>query len=264
MAPVPPPELEDACWPVIVLCNDEYVSQYTPEQRAYAEALAGTTMHQLSGYRVGGCPITVRPCAARCAPPAYFTARTPGALSPSINANGAWVNACGCPPRGCSCSTLAEVRLEAPVGWVEEVRVDGAVLPETAYRVDDDHLLVRTDGQAWPVCQDMEAPITAEGTFAVRYLNALRVSHQGAVAAGALANEFAAACTGGDCQLPKSVTQVVRQGITLTLETGVFPDRRTGIQSVDAYLDVVNPHKLVSAPVVMSPDYRPARRTTWP
>jgi hypothetical protein len=261
---------DDVCWPVVVLCNDDYETEFDEEIRAYAETLAGRTMRQLTGYSVGGCPITVRPCAARCVQQgAYLTAGPTGAyatpgLGPFINASGAWVNGCGCVPSSCSCKRLHEVHLDSPVGDVVQVKIDGSVLEPAAYRVDDGYKLVRLDGHAWPACQDMAAADTEPGTFSVTYLNARPVTRAGAVAAGVLANEFAKACKGKACSLPRGVTQIVRQGVTLNLETGVFPDRRTGIQAVDAYLDAVNPHKLVTPPIVYSPDLPRPRQTTWP
>ena len=77
-----------------------------------SEALAWISLHRLSGGRIGVCPITVRPCAASCSAAGTWTAAPAGSIgpfypgstswSPYINAQGAWVNGCGC-TSGCGC-----------------------------------------------------------------------------------------------------------------------------------------------------------------
>ena len=52
--------------------------------------LTVATLRSLTLYRVGGCPITVRPCVARCCIDAF---------NPHLNALGQWVNSCGCSTR---------------------------------------------------------------------------------------------------------------------------------------------------------------------
>lgn len=260
---LPEPEWPATCWPFDFSCCPDWDS-YSPVIQGHAEALAGMTMRMLTGYQVGGCPVTVRPCLSRCMEGTWQQAIVPpgsGVFSPYINANGAWVNGCGC-VRDCSCTSLCEVRLPPPVGWVGQVTIDGAVLDSSAYRVDNDSLLVRTDGECWPTCQDMNVDIDEVGSFAVTYLNANLVDKVGAVAGGVLACEFAKACGTGKCRLPSGVTEIVRQGITMTIDTGLFPGMRTRISEVDAYLERWNPYGNRQAPTVYSPDFQPPRRTT--
>ena len=69
-----------------------------------------------------------------------------------------------------------------------------------------------------------------------------------------LACEFAKACTGGKCRLPSSVTSIARQGVTMTISSGMFLGGQTGIREVDAYVVSVNPNAQVMPPVVWSPD----------
>lgn len=259
---LPDPVLPETCWPVNTSCCPDW-DTYDLETRQFAEAMAGQTLRSLTAYRVGGCPVTVRPCLESCTPDRFITAPVYGGFSPHVNPLGAWVNGCGC-VRDCSCTRLCVVRLPAPVGWVGEVRLDGQVLPASAYRVDNGNELVRTDGGCWPSCQRMDAPDTEDGTFSVTYLNAHLVDTTGAYAAGVLACEFAAACSGGDCRLPPNVTELSRQGVTMTIEPGVFPNGVTGIREVDAYVRRWNPNLLKLPPVVTSPDMRRPRRTTIP
>jgi hypothetical protein len=236
-----------------------------------AEALAWTTLQALSGYRMALCPITVRPCSKRCSEAARTYRVAPiawggGSFVPGINYNGAWVNSCGCGPRGdCSCGELQEAMLLGPVGAVTEVTVNGAVLDPSAYRVDNGNRLVRLDGGVWPTCQNMAASledIDAE-TFGVTYYLGLKPDSLADYAAGILAVEYAKACSGNKCALPSGVTQITRQGVSMEVQAGLFPNGYTGIRIVDTWLYSVNPHGLTMRPTISSPDYGTPRMTTF-
>lgn len=227
----------DCLWPLDPGCLGADWDALDPAVQQRAHGLATATLRRLSGYRVGGCPITVRPCAKSCATPALLATRGWG---PHQLADGTWVNSCGC-TTDCSCTSLCEVVLRPPVGEVIEVLVDG--LRVTNYRVDDGNRLVWVgeDPCPWPVCQDMAAPINHPGTFAVTYLNAHAPDALAAYAAGVLAMEFARACTGGKCRLPASVTAVTRQGVSFEVTAGAFPSGNTGIREVDAWIGLWRP-----------------------
>jgi hypothetical protein len=239
-----------ACWPVDMGCGD-----WTPYDAAQVERavnLAGSSMRMLTANRVGGCPVTVRPCTNRCGDN-YGLALPYGPLLAPMNLNGQWVNGCGCKARRCSCSVLSYVALNGPVGKITDVWVDGVQLAPTDYFLMDGNHLVRI-GDTWPACQDLTVGPQDPGGFSVTYQPGFEVDSSGAWAAGILALEFAKACAGSKCELPKSVTQVTRSGITYTLPTGAFPDGKTGIRVVDAYIAQWNPHGLKTAPTVWSPD----------
>lgn len=227
-----------------------------------AKALAAQTMRALTAYRVGGCPVTVRPCKRGCVEGSAHWLWTGVTFRP-VAWGGQWVNSCGCNST-CSCGPLEEMALPAPVGRVDRVLVDGQPLPVTAYRVDNGNRLVRLDGGLWPVCQNMDKPDTEVGTMSVTYLNAYAVDGLGAYAAGVLACEYAKACAGAKCRLPSGVTDIARRGISMTITTGLFPDGVTGIREVDAYILRWNPNGLRMAPRVWSPDQRPIRVVTPP
>jgi len=241
-----------------------------PDLQDRSIALASATLHRLTGYRVGGCPVTVRPCVASClpAPPTgnYWMKRGGySGYTPYITPTGAWVNACGCRPDNCSCDTMCEVKLPPPVGDVYEVRLGGGIVAADQYRVDGSTLVWIGDqsGCPWPACQDMAADPTEMGTdtFAVTYLNSWEVDGMGAYAAGVLAAEFANACVGNKCRLPATVTAVSRQGITYEVTAGAFPNGTTGIREVDAYIGLWNPQGLRQEPQVWSPDVGSPRVT---
>lgn len=276
--PVVLPALPDLCWPVDWSCVPAAELDGMDEGlRARAEVMAAQVLRSLTAYRVGGCPIVVRPCASGCGPTgSYMAAPTVGANADALGGpvaqwwphveSGAWVNtSCGCTSSGCGCSVVPEVQLPGPVGYVAEVRVDGQVLAASAYRVDDGYRLVRTDGGSWPKCQDMAAGIDQEGAFSVEYLQGYPVDGLGSWVAGVLANEFALACNGSKCRLPAGVTTIARQGVSMDLVTGAFSTGLTGITEVDAWVRAWNPNHLVMPTTVWAPGLASAkaRTTTW-
>lgn len=256
----PIPALPSTCgWVVDWGCVPDE-DDINPIVKARAESLAIESLRRLTGYRVGGCPITVRPCARRCIP--ANAVWTDGVwMQPFIGWNGMWVNGCGC-DGDCSCGPLSEVILPGPVGRVDEVRVDGLALDPTSYRVDNGNRLVRLDGD-WPVCSDMTAAPDEEGAFTVTYLRAAEPDGLASYAAGVLAYEFAKACRGDACELPPAVTALTRQGVSMEFAVGAFPGNRTGITAIDSWLSIWNPYSVTAQAAVFSPDSRTPRQTTW-
>lgn len=246
-------------WPIDSACLTDEWSALDPQVQDRAVALASATLHRLTGYRVGGCPVTVRPCTAACAGsstrPGYWdmAGLYGGGPWPTI-VGGVWFNSCGC-QTNCSCTELCEVTLPPPVASINEVVVDGGVVDPADYRLDGNRLVWIGDGPClWPVCQDMTLPDTEVGTFAVTFLNSYPVDGLGAYAAGVLAMEYAKACAGAKCRLPAGVTTIARQGISMEIATGAFPAGLTGIREVDSFLALWNPDPIRQAPRVWSPD----------
>lgn len=265
--PAAAPVTNAECWPIDHSCCQATWDKaegedgaYTDAQKTRADLLAAMTMRMLTGYRVGGCPVTVRPCRAGCGG-STWAAYPVGASGPPgvgvypVYSSGTWLNiGCGCAADGCSCTKVCEVRLSGEVGSVDEVLLDGTVLDPSAYRLDNGNLLTRVDGDCWPLCQDLAAPDTAEGTWSVTYTPGAVVDPLGEFAAGLLACEYVKACAGEDCALPPTVTQIVRQGMTMSLTPGTFSNGLTGIREVDAYILRINPHLLKAPSAVWSPD----------
>lgn len=237
-----------------------------------AEAFAWSTLAALTAYRIGTCPITVRPCAARCVPAGGYLAAPVrgggyaglpvtqiGRLSPYIS-GGVWYNACGCRTAGdCGCTTLSEVILPGPVGSIVSVSIDGATLDRSAYRVDNGDRLVRLDGEAWPGCQDMA---DSDG-FQVTYYRGAAPNIMTRAAAGALAVEFLAACNGESCRLPWNITSMARNGESYEMGDGDIDSIADGIPEVAAVVRIYNPYGLKSQPFVASPDMYGTRASTW-
>lgn len=240
------PDYTGCAWPIDEGCLGEWWDNLDQSVRDRSVALAGSTLRRLTGYRVGGCPVTVLPnLQGRCCFVPTYGYRADAPFIPGMTASGTWVNNCGCHRR----LSRNEVSLPAPVGEVIEVRVDGVALDPSDYR-HDGHLLVwQGAGDApWPASQ------TEDGTFTVTYRNSYPVDGLGAYAAGVLAGEFAKACSGGKCRLPATVTAVTRQGVSFEMPAGAFPEGRTGLREVDTYIALWNPSNLRQEATVWTPD----------
>lgn len=250
------PEYAGCPWPMDPACATEEWNAFDQDVQDRALALASSTLNRLTAYRVSNCPVTVRPTVdngrPRCYVP-YDQVSDLAFMNPGINIEGRWVNNCGVD------SSICAITLPRPVGRVYEVKLDGAVVPPSDYYLDDNRIMWRGEGSCpWPIWQDVTLPDTEYGTLSVKFLNAAPVDSLGAYAVGLLALEFARACTGGKCGLPKGVTGFVRAGVTFEINPGLFTDGFTGIRAVDAYIMLWNPDgaKKRQASGVWSPDLK--------
>lgn len=174
---------------------------------------------------------------------------------------------CGCgQPDQCGCGGLSQVRLPRTGSLLDvlSVKVDGVVLDPSAYRVDEWDRLVRIDGDSWPCCQDLSLADTEDDTWSVTYAYGHEPPEAGRSAARDLACELYHGAMGGDCALPKRVSTITRQGVTVALldAFNFFDKGRTGIYSVDLFLAAVNPKGRMRRGSIASPDVGPyATRT---
>ncbi len=222
------------------------ISESVMEQCLFA---ASDLLWRWSGYRYGGiCLDTVRPCAQ---PTWMDTTRSWD--RPLGSGNGWWWTpswgSCSCQAnvhRSCGCQLLSEVELgRMPVRGIVQVRQDGAIVPPSAYRLDDYGWLVRVDQSRWPCCQRLDLPDTQPDTWAVDFLWGQNPPPSGARAAIDLTIEYAKACAGDDCQIPENVASRIRQGETMVFLPPQAYGRdalghiRAGIRSVDFFLTAV-------------------------
>lgn len=241
---------------------------YSPALQAAALDYATTVLWASTGRQFGLCEKSIRPCGtgSPCgngvwAWNGWFASG--GGWLPYIF-NGEWFN-CGCAGT-CSCDPTCQVLLPEPVESVSSVTIGGIAINASAWRVDNHRWLVRTDGDCWPQCPDMNTD-TGENVFVVNYLRGTPVPTALLTAAATLACEFAKACSSdATCRLPSRIQQLVRQGVTVSfvdvdelLEKGF-----TGIQEVDALIRAYNPDGKTHRPRVRTPDIRPGREVTTP
>ena len=269
-------------WPLAPWCLpagwDKDPAKWDDEQRA-AQLEASITLRAFTAFTYGVCQLKVRPCRKPCAPWRVEWLN----YAPMGVGSGPWIpildggqpvnvlRGCGCGGlySGCGCRELCEITLNPYAASIVEVRVDGKVLPATAYRVDDYRKLTRTDGACWPECQQLELPDTAMGTFSVTYRTGVDpATDPGAMAAAAeLAGEIYRYCRrmGGSCAPPSAhVTRIVRDGVEYDLDLNAYySEGRTGLPRVDQFLARVNPTGARTTFQVWSPDIVHSRRTTW-
>src|SRR5689334_11781732 len=251
-------------WPIRWLCD---VDTTSPTMTGYAAQFATEVIHDLSGRQFGTTRLTLRPCKRDCADDAWTAGEwLPGLSYPSpALINGRWFNlTCGRCWGTCACQQLSEVKLPNPVSAVVTVKIDGAVMPVTGYALQNSELLVRTDGGTWPLCNDLSRPDTAAGTWSVTFDVGRAVPEGGAVAVGELACEILRAFNGEDCRLPRNVTQIARQGVTISMPdvTSLFASGLTGLPLADLWITSVNPKKLATRSQVYRVDAPAARRWT--
>lgn len=210
-------------------CLGDAWASYDPDVQERALLLATSALQMLTYNRVGTCPITIRPCPK---PP-----RCGCGWNPHIR-DGEWYNNCPCETR---CAPLSEYDIPGPVGYVDSLKINGETVDlwDGSWRLDKGHLLVWQGSGPSPIpeTQNLNLPDTEPGTWSITYSRSYPVLQDGRIAVAALALEFAAACTPKrKCSLPRGVTNVVRNGVTFSLEAGLFTNGLTGIDVVDQYI----------------------------
>jgi len=145
---------------------------------------------------------------------------------------------CECGRHKCRCGRyfFATLQESYPVISVDEVLVDGVVVPPADYRVDDFQRLVSLNGRCWPACNDLNVDATQPNTFQVTYTAGRRPPMILQMAAAELACQLKRACNGFDCHLPSNVTQVNRQGVSFNIDAleAHVTAASTGISAIDA------------------------------
>lgn len=284
MQPVNAADLKCEPWPLAMHCMpstwDRDPARWDESQK-FAQWQASVDLRRMTANTYGLCNLKVRPCRKACAP---WKAEWLNYSPMGVGYGGPWIpilsggnpanvyrGACGCGgwDTQCGCSELCEVILDPWISSVIEVKVDGLVVPASAYRVDDNRKLVRTDGKCWPECQPMELPDTAMGTFSITYRTGIdpATDPSAMVAAADLTLRNWRQCQSADasCGPPSEyVTSIRRDGVEYDLDIqSAYENGRTGVPSVDRFLAQVNPGAARTQFKAWSPDIVRSRRTTW-
>lgn len=217
-------------WEPDPACLGSTWDSYQPEVQERALMLATSSLQALTLYRVGTCPITIRPSAENCG----------CGFNPQVGDDGEWYNDCGCRSFCCG-DEVDEFDIPGPVGYIERLLIDGEEVDlfNGDWRLDNGHLLVWQGEGAFPIprTQDLNKPDTEPGTWSLTYSRSYPVLADGRLAVAYLAVEFAKACTADKkCKLPRGVQSVVRNGVTFTIQAGLFPNGLTEIDIVDQYI----------------------------
>lgn len=248
------------------------VSAESPAATGYAVTAATRILWSLTGRQFGTCTTTLRMCREECYDSLMYDTWTQWATTTTYGygyldfAGPYWYPAvCGSCTSGCSCGPVSEVRLPDTVDHIVTVKVDGAAMVTGSYRVDDNRFLVRTDGGVWPRCNDLSKNDDQVGTWSVTAAYGQSVPQSGQLAVGELACEILKAMRGEDCRLPAGVTQLVRQGVTISVPDfgDILMKGRTGLYLCDMFIMSENPKHLMQRGRVYGVDRpRPRRAGT--
>lgn len=247
------------------LCCDEWET-LDPVIQASARDYAALILWAATARQFGLCEVTVRPCGMkRCNDGMlefYGFSWSGGTWTPYIF-NGAWFN-CACPGI-CCCDPRCQVRLMGPVDSIVEVLIGGIAVDPDTYRVDDNHWLVRTGGECWPTCADMDTD-DGDNVFEVTYIRGTTPPPALLRAASTLACEWGKACLGGDCRLSNRVTSIARQGINIEMmdPSALLDGNRTGLWEVDSIIAALNPYDRKQRARIWAPEMIPPRTVTSP
>lgn len=253
-------------WPLAPHClPDGWVmdpAQWSDRQRFAVEAAYGLLRLKTAGA-YGLCTVTVRPCGEppKCEPidPGVMGV---GWMRPTLVSGQPVNHMCGC-RNSCSCGPECRQILDPFAAEIVEVRIDGIVVPQQNYEVQDYRYLVRLDGGCWPTCQQMGRRAGEPGTWTVTYKTGWLPDGAGRVALTRLAVEVDKACCpspGQTCVLSDWVVEVVRDGVRYDLAPH---EGSTGLPVVDRWIEAVNPHGARSQFRAFSVDTVRGRRTTW-
>lgn len=249
-------------------CIGDDVDDLDPDKKARAEELAWMTLGILTANRIATCPIELRPCGQRRRWPTWVQSVVSDSFFSQVSSfqpvlfEGSWYNlTCGC-DSACSCIRISEIPLPRDTGDIAKIMIGDQVIDPSSYRIDNGNRLVRTDGEAWPLWQDMSSDPGEPGTFTIWYYQGASPTSAVFAAAGRLAKEFYDDMCGDACELPRGTTSIVRGGISIDVTLDMFEDGKTGIFQVDTVINFYNPFHLKARPRVLSPDRNRSRVTT--
>jgi hypothetical protein len=260
-------------WVIDVSCDQVYWDALPPAQQLAATAFATDVLWASTGRQFSACTMTVRPCMRSWGSWGWFGYNN-GSYDGGwgwvpFNWQGEWFNGCGCGSGGpfcCEPRWHTQALLLGPVDSIQNITIDGVTLDPTAYRVDDGQWLVRTDGDRWPIHQDLNLDAGAVNTWTVKYLRGVAVPAALLAGAGSLAIQYAKACASDStCRLNGRITSIVRQGIQTTFvdPTELLKMGLTGLEEVDLLIRSYNPSSLSHRLRLFSPDVEYNRVTTW-
>lgn len=222
-----------------------------------AADVASQFLYELSGRRwVGLCSLEgVRPCHSDCGCGVQILSRGHIVVDPNLYSTTV------CSGRTCWCNDLSRVKLAGYVREITEVKIDGAVVDPSEYRLDEHKWLTRLNGNRWPSCSRGDLPDTEDGTFSVSYTYGKTPPQAGIEAAKQLACQVYLQCSGSDsCQIPAGATRITRQGITIERAAFAYDKVakvwRTGLTQVDYFLNTYNPYGIRRRGLFISPGSR--------
>ncbi len=154
---------------------------------------------------------------------------------------------CMCSCSHCSCGKRYEplpISLSYPITGLTSVTEGGEDQEVENYRIDDYSRLVRLDGLPWPRCNNLAGDSDDPDVWEIELEYGRSVPLELQYAAEKLACQLKSACDGkSSCELPAHVRNVVRQGVSIEVESAYdyFAKGLTGVQEVDQILQAYTP-----------------------
>jgi hypothetical protein len=222
----------------------------------------------------GCCEIEVAPCRpTECSYPAGRMGWPPplGSLPAvpwgTVNSMGdpVFVNmwGCSCPAADpCSCGAIGD-RVLLPYGPVRDVSaviIGGVELEQEGHwtLLRPEGVLVRTDGEMWPACQDRTVPLGQPGTWSIVYRHGFDPPPELRPLVAAFACELMKSCEPGDCMLPPGFRVVQRDGVEFgVMEPAEYREQGlTGFGPLDDWLMLMRGGH--ASPTLAPRAYRPS------
>lgn len=192
-----------------------------------ASVQAGIILRILSGGRVGTCTDTLRP------------------LSECYTCRGI-----------CCCGSGDRIRVtssQGPVTAITKVMVDGTEVDEDLWRFyPSGQLLYRVPPDVWPRRDTKWADCTDDGTMCVDATIGNPPDDWAISVHAELVCELLKSCAGGACRIPRNATNVVGQGVTVTLSP---TELKQFIPSVAGWVAAVNPDNAQQPTKLFTPDW---------
>jgi hypothetical protein len=147
---------------------------------------------------------------------------------------------------------------------VRSVRLNEQIVPVYNLEVEEDNSFI-ANGFIVHNCNDLSKADTEVGTWSVRASYGRPVPVLGQIAMGDLACQFIKAIAGEDCELPRNIASLARQGMVINFANAstLMREGRTGIYTVDMFLNAVNPHGLRQRARTFSVDKDSRHRTVY-
>lgn len=223
-------------WQAVYPCT---VSDPLTDDEANATEAAAAILFAASGgrygvYRTADEQYRVASCAGRLIGAPWLPYQAP---------DGGWLNL-----RCDGSSKCVLVPRRGPVRSVEALTVNGATT--TDFTITDGGAI--EIGGVCPACN----PDSTAAAITLTYEWGVTPGALGGMALGEVACEVLAGWRGDTCRLSGRASTVTRQGVTVEIEdaTELLDAGLVGTPVADSWIRVVNPHRLRSAPRVVSPD----------
>lgn len=153
---------------------------------------------------------------------------------------------------------LDVIPLRGPGTDIVAIYIDGTTLPSTAYRLINDRYLLRTDGGAWPVSNDLRLPLMQVGTWGITYRFGFVPEKLAADAVSELICELAKNAKGRKSNLPPGLQSANIQGasVSMTDAAEALREGHENLPAVARFLGVFNPENIREIIGVWSPELK--------